>query len=153
MSLRVPRGGAPTVTPSTLVGAHVLAREFRHRLTMGSRWTHGRSSRELQSPLRTRASARAKDSIEGVKEERGRGDLQRTKKPARINGLSIDGDAFAKVIFLASELSFRGIFSFLSVNIVTILITVILIMIISLFAHYKYFHFIIIDLLLLLSLF
>jgi len=69
MSLRVLRGETPTVTPSTLVGAHVLAREFQH--WMGSRWTHGHSSRELQSPLRTWTSAWTKDSIEDVKEERG----------------------------------------------------------------------------------
>ena len=68
MSLRVLRGETPTVTPSTLVDAHVLAREFQY---WGSRWTHEHSSREPQSPLRTRASAWAKDSIEGVKEERG----------------------------------------------------------------------------------
>lgn len=101
MSLRVPRGGAPTVTPSILVSAHVLAREFQHRSTMGSRWTHGRSSRESQSPLRTRASAWMEDSIEGVKEERGRGDDVRKSQPGLM--VSIDRVALVKeVIFLAS---------------------------------------------------
>jgi len=74
MSLRASRGGAPTVTPpppllDTLVGAHVLAREFRQKPMMGAgNGPTGRSSREPQNPLRTRTSARTKDSTVGAVE-------------------------------------------------------------------------------------
>lgn len=78
----------------------------------GREWTHGRSSREPQSPLRTRASARTKDGTEGAK---GCGEGP-PKVTARINVISIDGAATAKeVVLLTAKASkirskFRDVF-------------------------------------------
>jgi len=107
MFLRGSRGEAPTVTPSTLADAHVLAREFRHRSTIGSRWTHRHSSRESQNPLRTRASVRAKDNVEGVKEKRG--DLQKSQSGLtvyRLTELRSRKSSFSRARFVFSRCFF-----------------------------------------------
>lgn len=74
----------------------------------GREWTHGRSSREPQSPLRTRASARTKDGTKGA---RGCGEGP-PKVSAGINGISIGGAATAKevVLLTAKASKIRGKF-------------------------------------------
>lgn len=92
MSLRASRGGAPTVTPLDTRGCTCAREGILTEVDDGAgNGPTGRSPREPQNPLRTRTSARAKDSTVGAVGAGG-ADLDIRKRQAGLTAYRFGAD-------------------------------------------------------------